>query len=75
MAEAAPRSYNQDYFGKWWEDGSATTMLNVFHKEGNDIFHFWGAELTTAESDPSQVHRAIDQWNPIFQMFDITPEG
>src|SRR5262249_60779097 len=34
-------------------------MLNVFHREGEIIRHFWGAELTYVPADPGQDHRGV----------------
>jgi predicted dithiol-disulfide oxidoreductase (DUF899 family) len=74
LISAGGNSYNRDYHGKT-EDGSDTTMLNVFHRSGTTIRHFWGTELSAGPSDPGQHHRALDMVNPIFNMLDCTPEG
>ena len=74
LLSSASTNYNKDYHGitdKGYED----TMLNVFKKEGNIIRHFWGNEIRDAPMDKGQDHRAVDMLNPIFNMFDITPEG
>jgi predicted dithiol-disulfide oxidoreductase (DUF899 family) len=74
LVSSAGNSYNKDYHGKT-ANGVDTTMLNIFKKEGNDVFHFWGTELTGGPSDPGQDHRGVDMVNPIFNMLDFTPEG
>jgi predicted dithiol-disulfide oxidoreductase (DUF899 family) len=50
-------------------------MLNVFHREGEMIRHFWGAELTYAPADPGQDHRSAGTLEPLWNLFDLTPEG
>jgi predicted dithiol-disulfide oxidoreductase (DUF899 family) len=73
LLSTAGNRYNRDYHGK--DGGEDTTMLNVFRKDGDRIRHFWGSELTHGPSDPGQDHRGVDVINPIFAMFDLTPEG
>lgn len=73
LVSAAGNRYNRDYYGQ--TDDGDTTMLNVFRRHGEEVRHFWGSEMTQAPSDPGQDHRAIDMVNPIFAMFDLTPEG
>jgi len=67
-------TYNKDYHGKTGK-GFDTTMLNVFKKEGTVVRHFWGTELAHGPSDKGQDNRGLDIINPIFNMFDLTPEG
>jgi predicted dithiol-disulfide oxidoreductase (DUF899 family) len=74
LISAAGNHYNRDYHGKT-DDGSDTTMLNVFRRKGDAIQHFWGTELAYGPSDPGQDHRGLDPLSPIFTMFDFTPEG
>jgi len=74
LISSAGTTYNKDYHGitdKGYED----TMLNIFKKEGNTVRHFWGMEIRDAPKDKGQDHRAVDILNPIFNMFDLTPEG
>ena len=39
------------------------------------IRHFWGAELTHAPADPGQDHRGVGTLEPLWNLFDLTPEG
>ena len=50
-------------------------MLNVFHRDGETIRHFWGAELTYAPADPGQDHRSVGTLEPLWNLFDLTREG
>jgi predicted dithiol-disulfide oxidoreductase (DUF899 family) len=74
LLSTAGNTYNRDYHGKG-ESGSDSTMLNVFQRQGDTIRHFWGSELAYGPSDPGQDPRGLDPINPIFAMFDLTPEG
>jgi len=38
-------------------------MLNVFHRDGNTIRHFWGSELFYAPTDPGQEPRHVGTSN------------
>jgi predicted dithiol-disulfide oxidoreductase (DUF899 family) len=73
LLSSAGNSYNRDYHGV--SDGGDSTMLNVFHREAGRIRHFWGTELAHGPSDSGQDNRGLDFLNPIFAMFDVTPEG
>lgn len=78
LVSAAGTTYNRDYNGKVLDGewrGYDTTMLNVFRKEGSVIRHFWGTQMAHGRGDPGQDHRGLDMLNPIFAMFDLTPEG
>ncbi len=35
----------------------------------------WGAELTYAPADPGQDHRGVGTLEPLWNLFDLTPEG
>jgi predicted dithiol-disulfide oxidoreductase (DUF899 family) len=73
LLSAAGTRYNSDYHGL--TERGDTTMLNVFHQKGGTIRHFWGSELSQGPADPGQDNRGLDLLNPVFQMFDLTPEG
>jgi predicted dithiol-disulfide oxidoreductase (DUF899 family) len=74
LLSSAHNSYNRDYFGET-ADGSQVPMLNVFHRDGATIRHFWGAELTYGPMDPGQDHRSVGTLEPLWNLFDLTPEG
>jgi predicted dithiol-disulfide oxidoreductase (DUF899 family) len=74
LLSSAKNTYNRDYFGET-ADGSQVPMLNVFHRDGDTIRHFWGAELTYGPSDPGQDHRSVGILEPLWNLFDLTPEG
>jgi predicted dithiol-disulfide oxidoreductase (DUF899 family) len=74
LLSSAANTYNRDYFGET-ADGAQMPMLNVFHRDGATIRHFWGAELTYGPSDPGQDHRSVGTLEPLWNLFDLTPEG
>ena len=74
LLSSAANTFNRDYHGET-ADGSQIPMLNVFHRDGRTIRHFWGAELTYAPMDPGQDHRSVGTLEPLWNLFDLTPEG
>jgi predicted dithiol-disulfide oxidoreductase (DUF899 family) len=67
-------TYNRDYHAETPE-GEQQPMLNVFHRDGNAIRHFWGSELFYAPAEPGQEVRHVGTLEPLWNMFDLTPEG
>jgi predicted dithiol-disulfide oxidoreductase (DUF899 family) len=67
-------SYNRDYLAETTE-GHQRPMLNVFHRAGGTIRHFWGSELFYAPRDPGQDPRHVGTLEPVWNLFDLTPEG
>lgn len=74
LLSSAANTYNLDYLGET-ADGSQVPMLNVFHRDGDVIRLFWGAELTYGPSDPGQDNRAVGTLEPLWNLFDLTREG
>ena len=54
LLSSAGNTYNRDYLGEN-EEGWQTPMLNVFHRDGEMIRHFWGSELIYAPADPGRT--------------------
>lgn len=67
-------TYNHDYLGETAE-GSQMPMLNVFHRDGDEIRHFWGTELLYAPTEPGQDPRHVGTIEPLWNVFDLVPEG
>jgi predicted dithiol-disulfide oxidoreductase (DUF899 family) len=74
LLSSAANSYNRDYLAETPE-GSQRPMLNVFHRDGGTIRHFWGSELFYAPTDPGQDPRHVGTIEPVWNLFDLTPEG
>jgi predicted dithiol-disulfide oxidoreductase (DUF899 family) len=71
---SATNSYNRDYFAETAE-GAQLPMLTVFHRDGKVIRHFWTSELFYAPWDPGQDPRHVGTLEPVWNLFDLTPEG
>ena len=56
-------------------DGEQQPMLNVFHRDDDVIRHTWGSEMLYAAADPGQDPRHTGTIEPLFNLFDLTPEG
>ncbi|MCA1739536.1 MAG: DUF899 family protein, partial [Actinobacteria bacterium] len=63
-----------DYLGET-PDGHQMPMLNVFQGDGDTIRHFWGSKLLYAPTDPGQDPRHNGTLEPLWNLFDLTPEG
>ncbi len=74
LLSSAGNTYNRDYLAETPE-GAQRPMLNVFHRDGGEIRHFWGSELFYAPWDPGQDPRHVGTLEPLWNLFDLTPEG
>ena len=74
LLSSAGTTYNRDYLAET-PDGGQLPMLNVFHRDGDAIRHFWGSELFYAPPEPGQETRHVGTIEPLWNLFDLTPEG
>ena len=74
LLSSADTTYNRDYHGES-DDGQQLPMLNVFYRDGDRIRHFWGSELLFEPPDTGQDPRHGDTIDPLWNLFDFTPEG
>ncbi|MGB9429595.1 MAG: DUF899 family protein [Gammaproteobacteria bacterium] len=74
LLSSAGNSYNRDYHGEDAE-GRQSPILNVFVKRNGKIHHFWASELMFLPSDRGQHPRHVDMVWPLWNLFDVTPEG
>ena len=74
LLSSAGTTYNRDYLAEA-ADGEQQPMLNVFHRDGDTIRHFWGSELFYAPTDPGQEPRHVGTLEPLWNLFDLIPEG
>jgi predicted dithiol-disulfide oxidoreductase (DUF899 family) len=74
LLSSAASTYNRDYFGET-AAGEQRPMLNVFHRDGDTTRHFWGSELLYAPTDRGQDPRHVGTLEPLWNLFDLTPEG
>jgi predicted dithiol-disulfide oxidoreductase (DUF899 family) len=74
LLSSAGTTYNRDYLAET-ADGDQQPMLNVFHRDGEMIRHFWGSELFYAPADHGQEPRHVGTIEPLWNLFDFTREG
>jgi predicted dithiol-disulfide oxidoreductase (DUF899 family) len=74
LLSSAGTTYNRDYLAESPE-GHQRPMLNVFHRDGDMIRHFWGSELLYAPMEPGQDTRHVGTLEPVWNLFDLTREG
>ena len=74
LLSSAGNTYNRDYLAETAQ-GSQQPMLNVFHRDGETIRHFWGSELLYAPAEPGQEYRHVGTIEPLWNLFDFTREG
>jgi predicted dithiol-disulfide oxidoreductase (DUF899 family) len=74
LLSSARNNFKRDYHGET-ADGQQMPMLNVFHRDGDVIRHFWSTELLYAPTDPEQDPRHVGTLEPLWNLFDLTPEG
>jgi predicted dithiol-disulfide oxidoreductase (DUF899 family) len=74
LLSAAGNDFKRDYHGET-TDGSQIPILNVFHRDGDTIRHFWSSELMFAPTDDDQDPRHVGTLEPLWNLFDLTREG
>jgi predicted dithiol-disulfide oxidoreductase (DUF899 family) len=75
FVSSANNSFNRDYHGESDDGSQQLPMLNVFRREGDTIRHFWGSEVLFEPPDPGQDPRHGETIDPLWNLFDLTPEG
>jgi predicted dithiol-disulfide oxidoreductase (DUF899 family) len=74
LLSSAANTYNRDYHAETPE-GLQRPMLNVFRRDRGAIRHFWASELFYAPTDGGQDPRHVGTIEPLWNLFDLTPEG
>jgi predicted dithiol-disulfide oxidoreductase (DUF899 family) len=74
LLSSAGTTFKRDYRGET-ADGSQIPILNVFHRDGDAIRHFWSSELMFAPTDGDQDPRHVGTLEPLWNLFDLTREG
>jgi len=75
LLSSGGNTYNRDYHGEDEESSQQLPMLNVFHRDADAIRHVWGSELLFEPPDPGQDPRHGETIDPLWNLFDLTPEG
>jgi predicted dithiol-disulfide oxidoreductase (DUF899 family) len=71
---SAANTYNVDYHAET-TDGAQRPMLTAFHRHADGIRHFWSSELLYAPTDGDEDPRHVGTLEPLWNLFDLTPEG
>jgi predicted dithiol-disulfide oxidoreductase (DUF899 family) len=74
LLSSAANTYNRDYHGENAKEDQLPS-LNVFVKRDGRIHHFYHSELLFAPSERGQEGRHVDMIWPLWNLFDVTPEG
>jgi predicted dithiol-disulfide oxidoreductase (DUF899 family) len=74
LLSSANNTYNRDYHGEN-DQGAQLPSLNIFVRRDGGIYHFYHTELLFTASEPGQDGRHVDMIWPLWNMFDLTPEG
>ena len=74
LLSSAANTYNRDYLAETPE-GRQRPMLTVFQRHGGLIRHFWSSELFYAPSEPGEEPRHVGTLEPLWNLFDLTPQG
>ena len=74
LLSSAGNTYNHDYHAESPE-GDQWPALNVFVRRDGQIHHFYNTELLYAPFEPGQDGRHVDLIWPLWNLFDLTPDG
>jgi predicted dithiol-disulfide oxidoreductase (DUF899 family) len=74
LLSSAGNSFKRDYHAETPE-GFQMPMMTVFHRHGDEIRHFWSSEMFYAPADQGQDPRHTGTIEPLWNIFDLTPEG
>ena len=74
LLSSADNAYNVDYFAEA-PDGAQLPAINVFRRTKEGISHSYNAELFHIPPEPGQHPRHADLIWPLWNVFDLTPDG
>jgi predicted dithiol-disulfide oxidoreductase (DUF899 family) len=74
LLSAAGNNFKRDYHAESPE-GAQLPLMTVFHRDGDQIRHFWSSEIFFAPTDPGQDPRHVGTIEALWNIFDLTPEG
>ena len=72
LLSSGKNGYNADYFAETAE-GQQMPVCNVFNRTATGIHHFYSSEMLYVPVDGHPRH--VDLLWPIWNFFDLTPEG
>ena len=73
-------TFYSDPSGDFWKDYNDSRdadmpAFTVFQRNGDTIRHFYSAEGSFEMADPGQDPHPAPEWNPLWILLDMTPEG
>jgi predicted dithiol-disulfide oxidoreductase (DUF899 family) len=74
LLSAAGNTFKRDYHAES-PAGEQLPLMTVFHRDGNQIRHFWSSEMFNTPADPGQDQRHNGTVEQLWNIFDLTPEG
>jgi predicted dithiol-disulfide oxidoreductase (DUF899 family) len=75
LLSSAGNGFKRDYHAEE-ADGQAVPLTTVFRRDSNGTIRlFWASEMLFAPSDPGQDHRAAGTLEPLWNLFDLGPNG
>lgn len=75
LYSAANNSFARDYGGEG-EDGEPVPIMTVFTRDAEGVIRLhWASELVNEPTDPGQDMRHLGTVEPLWTLFDLTPDG
>ena len=74
LLSSANNNFKRDYQAED-PNGDQLPLMTVFHRDGNQIRHFWTSEMMFSPTDPGQDPRHNGTLDMLWNLFDLTPEG
>jgi predicted dithiol-disulfide oxidoreductase (DUF899 family) len=74
LSSAHTPNFKRDYHAET-PAGYQMPMMTVFYRHSDGIRHFWSSEMFYAPRDEGQDPRHNGTLEPLWNMFDLTPEG
>lgn len=74
LLSSGSNTFNQDYFAEMGA-GAQIPMLTVFKKSRGVVRHCYTTETFFGQNEPGQHPRHMDMVFPLWNLFDLTPEG
>ena len=74
LLSSAGNTYNRDYHAEDAQRGQLP-VATVFVRRDGKVRHFYSTELLYEPSEPGQDGRHVDMFWPLWNLFDLTPEG
>jgi predicted dithiol-disulfide oxidoreductase (DUF899 family) len=75
LLSSAGNSFKRDYHAQD-ADGQASPLITVFRRGPDGTIRlFWASEMLFAPIDPGQDHRAAGTLEPLWNLFDLGPNG